>query len=150
MWSTLERQNWFCAQTDDVYREGQRPPGRRRGCAGCPKAFAPSTCCSHLARLCPDPHKHTGYVYRRNCPLWVDNIQMNISPFTACIISRLYLDMVTFTADLDVSQLHTFNFLLLQTGFWHIYSWAFMWSGTIRLRSDHEKSQGVKGSVIES
>lgn len=31
--------------TDGVYREGRRPPARRWGCAACPKASSPSTCC---------------------------------------------------------------------------------------------------------
>lgn len=50
--------------SDVVYREGRHLPARRWGCAACPRAFSPSACCSHLARLYPDPHKHTCYLYR--------------------------------------------------------------------------------------
>lgn len=68
-----------CTQTDDVYHEGQHPPEQRWGCAACPKAFSPSACCSHLALLYPDPHKHTCYVYRTPILPFLrrDNIQMN-------------------------------------------------------------------------
>lgn len=47
-----------CTQTVNVYHAGPHPPERRWGCAACPTAFSPSTCCWHLARLYPDRHKH--------------------------------------------------------------------------------------------